>query len=176
MLSTRRGRAARCEQIPSRRIFRTLSVSQCCRHIGAGLLAVSSLPVGLSRISRRPKWQIKRHRGNARAPASAPARGVGSAALSGPSVPPLVLPELGLPLLGPRDFAWRHCTRVWNFWVEEGESSGAFYSLVVNTRPHSGALPRLCHVCTLNTLPPLRAEQAILPLGSRRIQGGLKRE
>ena len=32
-------------------------------------------------------------------------------------------------------------------------------------RPHSGALPRLCHVCTLNTLPPLRAEQAILPLG-----------
>jgi hypothetical protein len=44
--------------------------------------------------------------------------------------------------------------------LEEGERSGAIYSLVVNTRPHSGALPRLCHVCTRNTLPLLRAEQA----------------
>ena len=32
--------------------------------------------------------------------------------------------------------------------------------MVANTRPHSGALPRLCHVCTRNTLQLLRAEQA----------------
>ena len=42
----------------------------------------------------------------------------------------------------------------------EGEERRAIHSLVVNTRPHSGALPRLCHVFTPNTLPLLRAEQA----------------
>jgi hypothetical protein len=44
----------------------------------------------------------------------------------------------------------------------QGPRGATIYSLVtvVNTHPHSGALPRLCHVCTRNTLPPLRAEQA----------------
>ena len=120
------GLLAVSRSLPGHRIFRTLSVSQCCRHIGAGLLAVSSLPVGLSRISRRPKWQIKRHRGNARAPASAPARGVGSAALSGPSVPPLVLPELGLPLLGPRGFCVAPIAREFSeVWLAQRATVGA---------------------------------------------------
>ena len=65
-------------------------------------------------------------------------------------------PQLYFPL-------WRKGT------LEEGRESGGIYSLVVNTRPHSSALPRLCHVCTRNTLPLLRAEQAYTsPTLSRR--------